>query len=127
MSFQCECDGEPATIYEASRHRARKQYRCDECHGPITAGQTYERAQMLYDGQWTGCMTCADCLAIRDFVKISVPCFCFLHGDMLNNAKETVYAAAAYAPDETVGLRFGFLRRVRAAEKRRLSNWRVAA
>ena len=126
MTFVCECDGEPATIYNASRHKARKAYRCDECGTPISGGELYERAEMLYDGQWSSCMTCSDCLSIRDWVRGNIPCFCFLHGSMLDDAERTVREAAAYAPDETVGLRFGFLRRKLVADKRRIAR-RAAA
>lgn len=119
MGFDCSCDGEPAEIYNAARHKAKKAYCCDECGGPIAAGETYERASMLYDGCWSDFMTCADCLSIRDYVLINIPCFCWLHGDMLSHAFYTVQEAAAYAPEETAGLRFGFLRRKVTADKAR--------
>jgi hypothetical protein len=40
MSFQCYCDyDDNPTWYSAKRSVARKRYRCDECGGPIFAGE----------------------------------------------------------------------------------------
>lgn len=117
MSFSCSCDYEPSAVYRASRHVARKEYHCYECHSKIEVGSKYERAFFVYDGYATTAHTCAGCLLIRDWVKINIPCFCFGHGNMIEDARNTVREAAAYAPDETVGLRFGFLRKTVEAKR----------
>lgn len=118
MTFDCSCSYEPADYYDPRRHTARKHYCCDECAGDIAPGERYERAYMRYDGDGSTFLTCAGCLALRDWVVANIPCFCWPHGDMLEAARDTVYEAAAYAPEETVGLRFGFLRRKLIRDRR---------
>lgn len=63
--------------------------------------------------------TCSRCLALRDWVKAHVPCFCWHHDNMIEDAIET---CDHYSP-EAPGLLFGAYRRriliERAAEASR--------
>jgi hypothetical protein len=63
MSIDCY-DGEPATVWNERRVRARKEHRCDACKYPILAGDTYIRDALLFDGSWDVVLRCLRCEAI---------------------------------------------------------------
>lgn len=111
MSLDCFCDYDPADVYSSRIQMARKDYHCAECGSGIKAGERYEYVFGVWDGINSTFRTCERCYDLRMWVKNNVPCFCWAHGSMLNDARDAVEAAADRAPQETVGLRFGFLRR----------------
>lgn len=78
----CFCDYDPAAVYRVSRPIARKVYRCHECRGVIAAGDRYERAVGLWEGEWRSYFTCSGCLLIRDHLDAVRPCFCWSHGGL---------------------------------------------
>lgn len=118
MSLDCFCDYDPATIYTATTPKARKEHRCDECGCKISIGQKYENVFGLWEGYASTFKTCEGCYDLRVWVTNNIPCFCWQHGNMLEDAQEAVNEAAYRAPAETVGLRFGFRRRREALRKR---------
>lgn len=120
MSYDCVCDAaEDVAFYRATIRRARKGYNCEECARPIRPGDRYEAAfGVTCDGYSYDPRTCLSCVDIRTWVKNNVPCFCWAHGSMLDDAKEAIEEACYRAPEETRGLRFGFLRRRRNAFSR---------
>lgn len=122
MSYDCFCDYDPADIYSAARPKAKKAHKCFECGGPIAPGEQYERAFGVWSGSASTFKTCQRCFDLRQWVKNNVPCFCWAHGNMLDDAHEAVNEAAWRAKDETVGLRFGFLRRRRMIERHNTAN-----
>ena len=78
----------------------------------MAIGDTYE----LVTGTWGGgpestYRTCARCIAVKQYVLEHVPCWCFAHGNILNDARDTI---EYYAP-ELPGLWFGWARRHIAA------------
>lgn len=111
----CFCDYEPASVYTKTTPTARSEHRCEECGAPILPGEKYERVFAVWDGYPTICKTCERCVEVRRFVKESVPCFCWAHGSLHDDAQET---ARRYA-HEADGLLFGTLRRIVIARKRR--------
>ena len=113
----CYCDYEPARIYSSRVQRARKEYICEECGAKIPPGEQYERAFGVWDFA-SEFMTCERCLNLRQWVTNSVPCFCWAHGNMIEDAKETVDSAWYRAGDEALGLRFGFLRKLYSVRRR---------
>ena len=115
--IDCFCDYEPADFYFVTKHKARKLYRCGECCGFILPGEQYEKVFASWDGCKDTLRTCKRCYDIRVWTKNNVPCFCWAHGNMLEDAAEAVEDAAFRAPSETIGLRFGFLRRKIEIEK----------
>jgi len=117
MSYDCYCDYDPAAIYKARVHTSRKDRRCEECGRGIAKGTRYERVDGLYEGYWFTFFTCEPCMDLRQWVKNSVPCFCWEHGNMIDAAKEAVSEAHWRASDEVVGLRMGFLRRLHKVER----------
>lgn len=119
MSAGCYCDYDAPAFYCAVKRTARKTHRCYECDGDIRPGEKYEHVGAKWDGYPQTCRTCERCCEIRQWVKNSVPCFCFAHGGLDETAQEAVEEAWYRAPDEAVGLRFGLLRRL---HQRRLFN-----
>jgi hypothetical protein len=108
----CSCDYDAPEFYIKEICRARKPHRCSECPGTIVVGEKYEHVS----GKWEGCIgtfnTCSRCVDLRTWVRNSVPCFCWAHGNMHDDAKETVEEAVYRAPVEAAGLRFGLSRRL---------------
>lgn len=112
MSLDCYCDYDLPEFYQTETRKARKPHKCWECRGIIAAGEQYEYARGKWDGDLQVFKTCIRCLEIRTWVKNSVPCFCWGHGNMTDDAREAIYDAATRAPEEAIGLRFGLLRRI---------------
>lgn len=114
MSDACYCDyGDPPQAYSATRHKARLYHRCDECMKPILPGEQYERAAALYDGGWDVMRTCCRCLEARDYIEAHAPCFCWLHGSMLDDAREVLRENARHS----TGFWIGGMKRVLRAER----------
>lgn len=118
MSYECACDYDPATVYSSAVRTARKPHRCEECGSKIEPGGKYEYVFGIWEGDVSIFKTCEACLDLRQWVKNNVPCFCWAHGNMLEDARETIEEACFRAPLETAGLRFGFLRRKIEAKRR---------
>ena len=119
MSDTCYCDyGERPDVYAAETMKARKQYRCYECHHPIVAGERYERAAMLYGGSWEVSRTCCRCLSVREYVQAHAPCFCWLHGSMLDDARSVV-DEHGHASE---GFYIGAMKRILRAERHKTPN-----
>lgn len=106
----CYCDYDPASFYNREVRRARKRHRCYECSGYILPGETYEYVV----GKWdyvSSFKTCSRCVDLRTWVSNNLPCFCWAHGNMRDDAREAVFEAHYRAGDEVKGIRFGFVRR----------------
>jgi len=114
MADTCYCDYDEApTIYEAERVRARLSHKCYECGAAISPGEQYERARMLYEGRWYVNKTCARCLSVRDYIDAHAPCFCWLHGSMLEDARNTVDTYGHHS----AGFYIGAMKRILRAER----------
>lgn len=107
MSY-CECDYEAPSVYTATKvNSARKAHRCSECRRTITPGEPYESTFGIWEGQGQAYKTCQHCLALREWVKAHVPCFCWAHGNTREDALNTASGWSHEAP----GLLFGAWRR----------------
>ncbi|WP_041066129.1 hypothetical protein [Thiolapillus brandeum] len=111
----CYCDYEPASVYEATEVQARKPHQCEECNRTIHPGEKYERVKGIWDGTPGTYNTCRECLALRQFIKAHIPCFCWAHGRMIDDAREVVEEYGW----KTTGLRFGAARRLIEIRKAR--------
>jgi hypothetical protein len=109
--IDCYCDHDPPTFYNSVLRRAKLAHHCDECGAPISPGQKYEYVSGLWDGSFSIWKTCAGCVDLRTWTKNNVPCLCWAHGSLIEDCGAAVEYAHYRAPSETVGLRFGFLRR----------------
>lgn len=108
MTFDaCYCDGPTASVYRAKLRKARTQHKCYECGRKILPGEQYENVFAIWEGDAQTCCTCSHCLDLREFVKSHVPCFCWNHGNIIEEAHET----AEYYAHEADGLLFGAWRR----------------
>lgn len=105
MSIDCFCDYEPASFYIKFTRKARKAHRCEECSRPILPGEKYELATGKWD--WISTFkTCQHCVSMRDFMRNSVPCFCWAHGSMRDDLREAMEDAYGRAREEVRGLAF---------------------
>ncbi len=121
----CSCDYDPPEFWHRATRSAKKPYRCAECGGLIDAGDRYEYVSGKWEG-WLGHFrTCSRCVTLRQWLTNSLPCFCWAHGNMLEDAKEAVADAVFRAGDEVDGIRFGLGRHL-VAIRRHSSNTREA-
>ena len=107
----CSCDYDPPAFYLRSTPKARKRHHCHECGGTISPEETYERVCAKWEDGVDTIKTCERCVDLRTWVKNNVPCLCIMHGNQDEECQEAIDAACSRAPLETVGLRFGYLRR----------------
>lgn len=56
------------TLYSEREVRARKQHRCCECRVSIKPGDTYNRADGLWDGSFHVLKTCPPCAEARSWL-----------------------------------------------------------
>lgn len=111
---ECYCDyGEQPDVYLVEMVRARKPHVCYECHRRMSPGETYERTKSLYDGEWETYHTCPRCLDVRAYVEAHAPCFCWMHGSMLDDARNTL----EHYGHESAGFWIGGMKRVLRAER----------
>lgn len=90
MTTECWCDFEPAAFYCRTELKAVKEHTCTECGSAIQPGEKYERVAGKWDGSFSSFKTCPRCVALRDHIKAHVPCFCWAHGSLLDDARMEV-------------------------------------
>lgn len=98
--MDCACDYDAPIFYTSARPAARKSYRCHECGHAIMRGERYERVHAMWDrayGPQTLC-TCMRCVALRDYAKDNLPCFCEGHGNMIEDAMDAIREYAHELP-----------------------------
>lgn len=108
----CYCDYDAPEFYIKEIRKARKQRKCYECGRSIETGERYEHVRGKWDGDVASYDTCPRCLDLRIWTERNIPCVCWAHGNILDDAREAIWEAAYHAPDETKGLRFEFLRKL---------------
>jgi hypothetical protein len=111
----CFCDYEAPEFYHKETRKARNAHRCSECCRVIEPGESYEHVHGKWDGEVGTFKTCPRCLALKEWVKAHVPCFCWAHGNIVDDAIETARHYAHHAP----GLMFGAYRRQVAIRRQR--------
>jgi hypothetical protein len=118
-----DCYCETSWPYWAEVRKARTGHKCLECGHRITPGEQYEHVRARFEGDWFVADTCALCIDLRAYVTAHVPCFCMMHGSLLDDAHETIDAYAHEAP----GLFMGYGRRVVAIRRRNAAAWAARA
>ena len=121
MTLDCYCDYDPPTVYRSSMQRAAKVYRCEECSARILPGEQYEYVFGVYDGYASTFRTCSDCVALRKWLRTNVPCFCWAHGNLIQDCRDTIDAAYQKAADEDRCLAVGVGRLLVKAKRNRQS------
>lgn len=99
MSANCYCDYDaPTWCSVVNVKAARKPHKCYECRAPIFAGEPYEYTSGLWDGDLGIFHVCLRCVELREWAKISVPCFCWGYGDLHENIRDMVQEIAPKVP-----------------------------
>lgn len=109
----CDCDGAYSEFSSATTRKARKSHRCDECHGRIEMGETYEYASGKSEGEMWESKTCPRCMALVAWITAHVPCYCRMYGDLFEDRLHDLVSQARQTP----GFAFGMLRRVAAVKR----------
>lgn len=123
-SQYCDCDGDSPEVSSVCFPVARKRHECDECSRAIQPGEKYRRDFYVLYGDATTVKTCGRCLDVLEFVRAAVPCFCYVHGELLGNALGCARDFVKEAP----GLVFGTLRLIyTAAGRSRRRQWLTQA
>lgn len=100
----CYCDYEPFRFYRDRIITARKPHPCSECRRPIHPGERYEHLRAVdADDRWEVYRTCCRCLALRDYIRAHIPCFCWGYDNFLVDAETAIDDWR----DEAPGLAFG--------------------
>lgn len=116
----CYCDFEQPSFYREQKRKASKPHRCCECGATIAPSEVYQLSVGLWDGEFSVYKTCPRCLALVDYVKASIPCFCWAFTEMREYAIETVREFAHELP----GLLFGAYRlEVKIRQHAKTNKW----
>ena len=111
----CECDMEGSVAFCSTKIRtAKKQHRCDECHGTIQPGERYEYAAGKQDGDMWDSKSCPRCLALIEWITAHVPCYCRMYGGLFDDERMPEMVEQAR---HTPGFAFGILRRIVAIKR----------
>jgi len=92
MSYECYCDynEQPEWFKSKKVKAARKSHKCAECGAIIAKTHSYEYVV----GKWGGIVNdfhiCLLCKELRDWAKISIPCFCWTYGNLHEEVEEMV-------------------------------------
>ncbi len=116
-NYQCYCDYDPPKVYSTQMRISRKSHKCTECRRAITIGERYEYFTGMWNNRFSVFRTCPHCLCIRDWARISFPCYdqCWAYGGVLDEVREYVHEEAYKVP----GLFFEYGRRVIKARRYR--------
>ena len=94
----CSCDYDPPEFMSQRMRTARKQAKCYECRCPILPGERYEETFGKWYGDVANFKTCNECLELRQWATISVPCFCYEYGNVFECVRDLVQEARADMP-----------------------------
>ena len=86
----CHCDYTMPEFCNIVTRKARKAHKCFECRATINPGETYEYTSGKWDGEVDDFRTCALCAELREWARISVPCFCWGYGHLHENVRDMV-------------------------------------
>lgn len=130
-TWTCFCDSQPPEFSRRTQPRARRQHKCTECDRAILPGETYERTVGRWDGEFCVFVTCEHCYDARQFMVNSLPCFCWSHGSLHEEIRETLREVRWHVGEEVAGLAFAVgrieVRRRRLVASRRNPPSQVAA
>lgn len=102
MSY-CDCSWDdcdpPKFCDQWTVKRARKQFECYECRGPILIGESYKKTVGKWDDGVDTYRECALCIELREWATISMPCFCcYIFGELHEYVREMVRDVAPKTP-----------------------------
>ena len=102
----CYCDYDYPEMYSKDVRIARKVHKCCECGRTIKPKEKYEHVAGKWEGYFDTFDTCIYCIELREWVTNNIPCFCWAHGNMREDARNAVDDIAHEIP----GIMFGLLR-----------------
>ena len=117
----CYCDHESAEFLVERTRKARKPHRCEACTVTILPGEQYEQVVAKCDGRIENFATCADCVALREYVTAHIPCFCWTYQELFDESREEMREHAHLVP----GMAMESGRLLVAMRKRRREAWRA--
>ena len=79
-------DGDSATVWRETSHRAAKAHKCAECSREIQPGERYWSVFAIWDGDPGTYKTCAHCRVGQDWLKRN--CGGFMHQGLLEEMEE---------------------------------------
>lgn len=97
-AYDCFCDFDAPSMFNARIVTARKQHKCGECARLIDTGDRYEYVCGIWSGRFETYKTCARCIAVREYVTAHVPCFCWCYTTMLLDADDHMREVAWQVP-----------------------------
>jgi hypothetical protein len=117
MSY-CECnyDYDRPEFFSQTIVDARKLHKCDECLGPIHKSERYQRSTGKWDGRVETYRECGSCMELRQWAKISMPCFCC---NIFGELHETVLEMVRDVSPKVPGFFFEYGRRMVKIKRRR--------
>ena len=87
-------DADRYQVYSKAFPTARRTHRCTECGRTIAPGETYERVNAMYDGEWDKFTTCAHCCTGHAWMQQN--CGAVMHenlvADLTDHAEEFRHA-----------------------------------
>lgn len=118
----CSCDYDPPSVHRTNFVKAaRKEHHCYECGSAIAVGEPYENTWGVWDGNVSTFKTCHLCAELRQWAQISVPCFCWVYGDLHENVRDLVSEAREDCP---VGFTMEWGRRMIKIQRRKyVAHW----
>lgn len=124
MSGFCECYWDDESVINRCEHRrARKSYKCDECSGPIAAGERYRHQAWLYPGNgWNAYRCCAACVeGPIEFIERN--CGCVMYGGIEEHLTTVFHEYAFQHP----GVKFRLGRMLVEMRRRRERSYQPSA
>ena len=113
----CSCDWDSAPEFMCERVKtARKAWTCNECHCPIKPGEKYKETAGKWEGDFSSWQTCMSCVELCNWARISVPCFCWTYGEIIECIHNLVDEARGDMPP---GWMFEWGRRMVKINRRR--------
>lgn len=95
----CFCDFDPPTwITIRNVKAARKNHTCAECRAVIFKGEPYEYTSAKWEDSVDDYHICLLCVELREWAKISVPCFCWYYGNLHDDVQEMVREVSYTTP-----------------------------
>lgn len=94
----CYCDFDPPEFSRVSVVTARVSHKCESCGCNIPSGSRYERAVGKWPDGFDSFATCAECLALRQYVTAHVPCFCWTYQNLYEDATEILREYCHHVP-----------------------------
>ena len=114
----CWCDYVPSKFYSAAIRKARKEHECEECGRAIARGEKYEYVSGMWEDYIDTYKTCLGCVELKKLVKQFVPCFCWHHRTLHDDAKETADYYRGECPELLVRVRWMVRKLERSARKK---------